>query len=123
MSEQASATIIAFPRMKVAPLPAPTEMATAAPTEPHDPRERLRLALLALDRAVADQRAAVAKWRESLGELHGSVRGLGQSLRTYNERLGALAHDVTGLNREARRMEAWADGVLSREGVVATIEP
>jgi hypothetical protein len=108
MSERTSATIIAFPRMKAAPPP-------ALPADP-DPQARLQRALTALDIAVAEQRTAVAKWRESLGELRGSMHGLGQSLGAYNARLGLLADDVGGLNLEARRMEAWADGVLGTEG-------
>jgi chromosome segregation ATPase len=128
MTEQMSATIISFPRMKAAPTfpassPARTSQTTAeVKASEADPQRRLQLALAALDRAVADQRAAIAKWRESLGELRSSVQGLGQSLGNYNERLGVLADDVGGLNREARRMEAWADGVLAKEGVVAQSE-
>jgi hypothetical protein len=95
MSEQMTATIIPFPRVKAA--------AEA------DPQVRLRRALAALDLAVAEQRAAVAKWRASLGELRGSVHGLGQSVGEYHQRLGTLADDVMALHRQARRMETWAD--------------
>ncbi len=101
MSEQVTATIIPFPRGKA--------LAEA------DPRARLQRALAALDLAVAEQRAAVAKWRASLGELRGSMQGLGQSMGDYHARLGTLADDVVGLNRQARRLEAWADAALGRE--------
>jgi hypothetical protein len=101
MSEQVTATIIPFPRMKAG--------AEA------DPQARLQRALAALDLAVAEQRAAVAKWRASLGELRGSVHGLGQSIGDYHARLGTLADDVMALNRQARRMEAWADGAPERD--------
>lgn len=103
MPEPVSATIIAFPRAK-------------APAPDAGPHAQLERALAALDAALAEQRAAVAQWRQSLGELHGSVQGLGQSLGTFQSRLGTLAEDVDGLNREARRMEAWADGVLAADG-------
>ncbi len=102
MSEQASATIIPFPRPKPA-------------AEEADPAARLQRALVALDLAVAEQREAVAKWRQSLSDLRGSLQGLGQTMGDYNARLGTLADDVMGLNRQAHRMEAWADGVLAGE--------
>ena len=105
MSEQASATIIAFPRPK-----APAASGAAA-----DGPERLRIALLALDAALAEQRAAVTAWREGLAALRGSVQGLGQSLGRYQSRLGALAEDVGGLHREARRLEDWADAAIARD--------
>ena len=63
-----STTIIAFPRPKLAP-------EGATPAAP----ERLQRALAALELALAEQRSAVAKWRQSLGELHGSVQGLGEA--------------------------------------------
>jgi len=103
MSEQTTATIIPFPQPK------------ATPQAEGDPQVRLQRALEALDLAVAEQRAAVAKWRASLGELRGTVQGLGQSVGAYHARLGTLADDVMALNRQARQMEAWADGQLERE--------
>lgn len=105
MSQLPSATIIAFPRPKLAP-------EGATPAAP----ERLQRALAALELALAEQRSAVAKWRQSLGELHGSVQGLGEAFGAYHDRLGALATGVDGLNREARRMEAWADAALAAGG-------
>jgi hypothetical protein len=105
MSDQPSATIIAFPRLKQAP---PEATAAAA-------QDRLQRALTALEQALSEQRSAVALWRDSLGELRGSVQGLGASLGTYQDRLGVLAEGVNALNREARRMEAWADTMLADE--------
>ena len=99
MSEPPSAAIIPFPRPKAA-------------EEANGP-VRLQRAFATLERALAEQRAAVAAWRESLGDLRGSVQGLSQSLGTYQARLDGLAEGVDGLNREARRLEAWADGVLA----------
>lgn len=101
MPEQPSATIIAFPRKP--PVGAPEK------------QERLQRALAALEQALAEQRHAVARWRESLGELRGSVQGLGKSLGAYQDRLGALADGIEGINREARRMESWADRALAGE--------
>jgi hypothetical protein len=108
MPERTSATIIAFPRLQAA---APSPLPAA-----DDPHARLQRALEALELALADQRVAVARWRASLGELHGSVQGLGTSLTGLHDRLGTLAEGVDGLNRDARRLEAWADGVLAQEG-------
>jgi cytochrome c-type biogenesis protein CcmH/NrfG len=101
MSQPPSATIIAFPRTRA-----------AAPGDPAAP-ERLQRALAALEQALAEQRSAVAKWRQSLGELRGSVQGLGEAFGAYHDRLGVLAEGVSGLNLEARRMEAWADAALA----------
>jgi hypothetical protein len=102
MSEQATATIILFPRPKPA-------------AEQGDPAARLQRALVALDLAVAEQRAAVAKWRASLADLRISVQRLGQTMGDYNARLGTLADGVIGLNRQAGQMEAWANTVLQGE--------
>jgi len=84
MSEQRSATIIAFPRMKAAPAP---------PAPVSDPQARLQRALVALEQALAEQRAAILAWQQSLGVLRTSMQGLGQSLSACNARLDALAHD------------------------------
>ena len=75
--------------------------------------ERLTKALTALDVALAEQRAAVAAWRQSLTELRGVVAGLGEGLMEYHAGLGRLESDVTSLNSDARAMEAWADAVLA----------
>jgi ABC-type transporter Mla subunit MlaD len=85
-----TATIHAFPR------PTPS----ASPEQP-----RLAQALAGLRAALADQRAA----------LHGSVHGLGQALATLNERMGEAATRVAGVGQQSRELEAWADGVLTRD--------
>jgi hypothetical protein len=98
-----SATIIAF-RKPGAAVPAA-----------ENPQERLTRALAALEDALAQQRSAIAEWRQSMGVLRGSVQGLGQSLGSYRAKLGQLALQVDGVNRQARHLEAWADGVLAAE--------
>ncbi len=98
-----TATIIAFRRTSADP---------AAPG-PDAPQVRLAAALAGLDAALAQQRAAIAEWRQSLQDLRGSVRGLGQSLSAYQSTLGQAADDVTAVNRQARQLESWADGVLA----------
>jgi len=108
MSEQVSATIIAFPRAKAAPV-------AAAP----DPQLRLQRALAALEQALAEQRSAVAQWQQSLGALRGSVRGLGASLTQYRDRLGGVAEGVQAVHQDAKRLEAWADGALAHDGATA----
>jgi hypothetical protein len=89
-----TATIIPFPR------PAPTG------------QERLEQALAGLSEALAAQRAAVAAWREALGDLGHSVHGLHASLLAYDANLDALGERVGALNGAAKRLEAWADEAL-----------
>ena len=114
MSERPSATILTF-RRPAPPMPA-TAPAAAAPIElAEDSQVRLARALAALDKALAEQRAAVGDWRDSLGTLRGSVGGLAESLGGYQARLGELAEQVDGVNRQARALETWADGVLAAE--------
>lgn len=75
--------------------------------------DRLANALTALDIAVAEQRAAVAAWRESLTELRGVVNGLGAGLSNYQASLNRLGAQVADLNSDAKAMEDWADTVLA----------
>jgi hypothetical protein len=111
MSDQPSATIIAFP---VPARPAPRETWENLREPPaDDAQERLRLALAGLDAALAEQRRAVADWRAALGALHGSVSALGGSLHGYHGALSRLQDQVGGLNSQARRLETWADDVLA----------
>jgi chromosome segregation ATPase len=77
--------------------------------------ERLANALTALDIAVAEQRAAVAAWRESLTELRGVVSGLGAGLSNYQASLTRLGAQVAELNSDAKAMEDWADTVLASQ--------
>ncbi len=95
------------------PLPARAPADTAdQPLAAEDAQERLRRALIALNAALASQREAVAGWRGALGNLRGSVQDLNTSLQSYNSKLGALGERVGTLHTEAKRLEAWADGVL-----------
>jgi len=77
--------------------------------------DRLANALTALDIAVAEQRAAVSAWRESLTELRGVVSGLGAGLTDYQASLARLGAQVAALNSDARAMEDWADTVLASQ--------
>ena len=76
---------------------------------------RLTHALTTLDIALAEQRAAVAAWRESLTELRGVMSRLGAGLTDYQDSLAHLGTQVTALNSDARAMEAWADAALASE--------
>jgi hypothetical protein len=74
---------------------------------------RLTHALTNLDIALAEQKAAIAAWRQSLTELRGVVTGLGRGLTEYQASLRRLDSDVTTLNSDARAMEAWADAAIA----------
>jgi hypothetical protein len=75
--------------------------------------DRLTMALTALDVAVAEQRSAIAAWRQSLTELRGVVNGLGAGLCDYQASLSRLGADVAVLNGDARAMESWAGAVMA----------
>ena len=77
--------------------------------------DRLTNALTALEVALAEQRAAVAAWRQSLTELRGVVGGLGAGLSEYPNSLTRLGSQVESLNADARAMEDWADAALAPE--------
>ena len=98
MSAARTAQIIRFPSRQMAEISQPSRLSTAMTT---------------LDVALAEQRSAVAAWRESLTELRQAVSGLGQGLAQYNARLDLLSADVATLNNDARAMEDWADTVLA----------
>ena len=108
MPTRPSAKIIAFP---AAPRATTNRNLVVAPL----PGERLQLALAALEAAVAAQREAVASWRGALGTLRGSVRGIGESLHTYQQQLGGLGERVADINANASRLEAWADAALGMD--------
>ena len=95
-----SAEILAFPERRT----------TALPRE-FGP-DRLARALRDLDAALAAQRQSIAIWRASLTELKTTVAGLGDDMRRYAGSLDRLHARVVLVNGEARRLEAWADGVL-----------
>jgi hypothetical protein len=100
MTEDATAEIIQFPKLRARP-PIPAAQRDAG-------RERLLAALASLEEALAVQRAAIAQWRGSLSDLRGAVHGLGGSLTRYRDRLGALGERVAALNGEARQLEQLA---------------
>ena len=78
--------------------------------------ERLARALAKLDAAVAQQREAVGNWRDSIHALHDTMQQLGQSVQTLHDSLGDIGAQNAAVHDEAVRLEAWADGVLLREG-------
>jgi ABC-type transporter Mla subunit MlaD len=77
--------------------------------------DRLTTALSALDIALAEQRAAIAAWRESLTELRGVMGNLGTGLTEYRDSLTNLGGKVQSLRSDAAAMEEWADAVLAQK--------
>jgi hypothetical protein len=96
-----TASIIPFPAR---PKPAPPA-----------PQERLARALESLNAALADQKIAIAAWRDVLGELKATTTGLDESLRHYRTSLRTLGNSVNSLHAKARSLEQWADGVAAAE--------
>lgn len=94
-----TATIIPFP---VRPQP-----------EAPAPQERLARALESLNAALADQKVAVAAWRNVLGELKATTVGLDDSLQHYRATLRTLGTSVSALRAKARSLEQWADGAAT----------
>ncbi len=76
-----------------------------------DPHVRLRLALAGLDRAVAEQRREVARWRDGLVELRSAVSGIDVSLHTFKASLDAVAPAVADLETQAQQLKRVADGI------------
>jgi len=56
----------------------------------------------------------MAGFRASLGELGAAVHALEGGAVAFAAQLGALHREVGSVNRAARDLEAWADGVLAR---------
>jgi ABC-type transporter Mla subunit MlaD len=77
------------------------------------PEERLVKAMQKLNAALAEQRVAIAGWREALGQLKVTTTGLGESLQRYRSNLGQLSGRVSVLHDQARSLEKWADSVVS----------
>lgn len=96
-----TATIIPFPARPKPEAPAP--------------QERLARALDSLNAALADQKVAVAAWRDVLGELKTTTAGLDDSLRHYRATLRTLGTSVSSLRSKARALEQWADSVVASE--------
>jgi ABC-type transporter Mla subunit MlaD len=106
---------------------APTQTAAIIPfrarTKPQAPppaalpasEDRLVKALATLNAALADQRAAVAAWRDVLAELKTTTKGLDDSLQRYRSNLRSLGTSVSSLHAKARSLEQWADGVLTKQ--------
>jgi len=118
MSESTTAQIIMFPTRALASETAAPQARTPlarTPAEPTEAEARLSRALIGLNDAVTAQRAAIAAWKSSLGELSTATGRLGSSLRSYNDSLGQLDARVKTLRTEAVKLEAWADDVLARE--------
>jgi hypothetical protein len=103
MDERPSAEIIQFPRSCA---PAPSQPVVNPTAE--QARIRLLAALASLEAALAGQREAVARWRSNVGELRGTMAGLGCSMQRYRDGLGVLGTRVATLNGEARRLEQWS---------------
>jgi ABC-type transporter Mla subunit MlaD len=72
----------------------------------------LAVALDSLNTALADQRSAIATWRDVLGELKATTEGLDDSLRRYRTNLRTLGHSVSTLRAKAKALEQWADGLV-----------
>ena len=72
---------------------------------PEHDSERLARALAALDRAVEDERQAIAAWRESLATLDRTVSGVAGSMQHYQSALDELAQGVQALHETAVRTE------------------
>ena len=96
-----TASIIPFPVRSKPAMPAPV------------PDERLARALESLSAALAEQRLAVAAWREVLGQLKTTTAGLSDSLQRYQSNLSTLGTSVSDLNQNAHLLEAWADNATT----------
>jgi cytochrome c-type biogenesis protein CcmH/NrfG len=99
----------ALPTATIIPFPARPKPAQPAP------QERLARALESLNAALADQKIAIAAWRDVLGELKATTTGLDDSLRHYRTTLRTLGNSVNSLHAKARSLEQWADGVAAAE--------
>lgn len=113
MSESESARIILFPSRPAAC--GPVAGSPQRSIEQGQAEARLTRALTGLNDAVTAQRAAVAAWKSSLGDLSAVTGRLGASLRSYNESLGHLDARVASLRTEAVKLEAWADEVIAKQ--------
>lgn len=93
----ADADIIAFP---------------AERARPPSPESRLARALASLEAALAEQRTAARALHDASATLRTTVAGLEARLVAHRDGLQHLATEVTLLNGEARRLEAWADSMI-----------
>lgn len=95
----------------IIPFPARPRPQTAIPAE----SERLQRALLALNTALADQRAALKSWRGAMQELRASTASLDDSLQSYRANLRSLGSSVASLREKAKSLEQWADKALAQD--------
>jgi septal ring factor EnvC (AmiA/AmiB activator) len=100
-------TEVAPPTATIIPFPARPKPEAPAP------QERLARALESLNAALADQKVAIAAWRDVLGELKSTTTGLDQSLQQYRATLRTLGNSVSTLRNKARSLEQWADSVIT----------
>src|ERR1700722_4740679 len=112
MSESTTAEIIMFPTR----VPAAAAPLAPASGESTDGQARLSRALVGLNDAITMQRAAIAEWKSSLGELRAATGRPGTRPRGYHDSLGQLNARVSRLRTEAVKLEAWADDVIAKEG-------
>jgi hypothetical protein len=94
--ERPSAIIIPFPVRK-------PPVTAVAVTNEIDPHTRLVNALASLNKALADQKAAVANFRETLGTLAVTVQGMKGSLVTFQDSLTKVQSGVTTINESATK--------------------
>lgn len=104
----ASADIIAFPRA-----PSPPAAPVIRPETTDQASARLQRAIAELDAALITQRMAVQSWKRAIGDLQGTVHGLGTSLRDYNAVLDGVGTRISALSGEAKRLETWSAGTLA----------
>jgi multidrug resistance efflux pump len=76
---------------------------------PASPQRRLRLALRELDRAIDEQKHAVAAFRAQLRELNGSVARLGEGAQTLQGALHGAASEVVRARAVSRQLLATAE--------------
>ena len=104
-----SALVIPFPVRSKAPVLRPKILQETNPT----PEQRLNRALASLNSAMAEQRAAVAAWRDGLVTLKTTTSRLADSLHRYRVNLDKLNNSVSALRDNAQSLETWADGVTT----------
>jgi septal ring factor EnvC (AmiA/AmiB activator) len=78
------------------------------------PEQRLTRALASLNTALAEQRVAVAEWRDGLVALKTTTARLADSLHRYRVNLDKLNNSVSALRDNAHSLETWADGVTAK---------
>jgi hypothetical protein len=72
-----------------------------------EPRKRLQLAMRAVQGALEEQRAELAAFKETIGELDDVVKTMGESIDGYRDSIDNI--DVDGLRRSARKLQEDAN--------------